>query len=310
MRLAVVDLGSNSFHSLVADVSTDGEITKVGSHKETLELGSLVAAHGIVPRHAWLCVLDCARELCRASRALGAERLAVVGTSALREADNGAALARALTRAMGCPLEILSGDEEAELAYRGARARLAGLPERVSVIDLGGGSVEVAAGDRRRVSHTASLPLGFLRVMQRLGCAGTLDRAARIRVSEYVHEHTAQLLPVVSRCRPEAWVLSGGAARALSTLWPTAAGLSVRLLRAVADELSAVPPALLVARGCNPARAGNIGLASHLLALLAERFGAERVRISPGGLREGVLLREYERARLGSTSAAHAALVG
>ena len=137
MRLAALDLGSNSFHVLIADVDRDGTIEVIDRVKRMPRIGDAIFRSGQLS--------DAARK--RALRALGdltemidqhePEAVLAVATSAVREARNGAAFVAEVEARFGFPVRVISGDEEARLSYRGARARLGGEIGRTTLFDLG-----------------------------------------------------------------------------------------------------------------------------------------------------------------------------
>jgi len=307
MSYAAMDLGSSSFHLLVAAPDPRGGLVKLSSYREVLALGRHLDAEGRLPAAVIGRALDALGTMVALSRSFRAHPIAV-GTSALRNARNRAELVQRAADSLDLRVEILSGSEEAELVYRGARSALSGLPERTAVLDLGGGSLEIAVGEQDACLYTASLPLGFLRVPSKE------PRAVRAHV-------LASARAVVKRVRalaPEAWVLSGGTARALATL----AGPAYRVegrplfrtgLETLAHELAASRPARLEELGVKPERGETIATGALVLAAAVDALRAPWVHLSRGGLREGVVLREMERrrraldGRLGRRAAAYSA---
>jgi len=303
MRLGALDLGSNSFHLLVARVDSSGRWQKVTGRKAMIRLEEAVAATGRIQPETFARALAAVGELIAVARDHDARDVVLAGTSALREAENGRAFAAAVHARHGLPVEILSGEDEGRLVYHGARSRLAELPARVGVLDLGGGSVEVAVGEDDTCLFSASLPLGFLRLARTLDARGGLDPARLAGVVAHVRAVAEPLLPELRTLAPRAWLLSGGTARALGRvlgLEPGAA-LSARKLLVEAERFAREDASRLVGLGVEPARARGFGLGVLTLATLAEAAGAPAVRVTPGGLREGILLRE-----IGGTSTRHA----
>ena len=303
MLLGALDLGSNSFHLLVARVDERGGLEKIAGRKATLRLAEAVATTGEIPPETFAQALDAVGELLAVAQRHEVERVILAGTSALREAKNGGKFAAAIAARYGVPVEILSGDEEGRLVYRGARARSSSLPERVSVLDLGGGSVEVAVGDDDRCLFATSLPLGFLRVARLLDAYGALDGEHLTRVVAHVRELAAGVATKLHELMPRAWLLSGGTARALGSALGVEPGsaISTRQLGLAARRFASTDAGGLVGLGVEPARARGFGLGVVVFATLAEAFGAPATRIALGGLREGLLLRE-----IGGRSTRHA----
>ncbi len=298
LHVASLDLGSNSFHLLVGRRGWDGRIEKVGSKKATRRLGASVAEYGLIPPGPFEQALGTLSEMAALARTYRAHRFAAVGTSALRDATNGDDFVHeALTR-HGVRVEILSGEDEGRFAYEGARHQLAELPHRVAVLDLGGSSLEVAIGDGRSCFFVESLPLGFLRLMRKLEAPGPIDRRLARKVSEHVR---SCLAPIVERVRgfaPQAWLLSGGTARGLRALNVERDGVaSTSTLVSLANELSPLPSARLESTGVDAGRAPTIGLGLLVYAQALDFFGVDEISISPGGLREGIVLRELRASR-------------
>jgi exopolyphosphatase / guanosine-5'-triphosphate,3'-diphosphate pyrophosphatase len=303
MLLGALDLGSNSFHLLVARVTPRGELEKVSGRKATIRLEEAVAASGRILPETFSRALDAVGELLSEARRYDAEKVLLAGTSALREAQNGGDFATAVRARYGLEVEILSGEEEGRLVYHGARSRLPELPARVAVIDLGGGSVEVAVGDDDLCSLSASLPLGFLRLARELEAQGALDAEALDRVTAHVRTVAAATAARVAALEPRAFILSGGTARALGGVIGIAPGeaLSTRKLTHLAERFARCDAVRLMGLGVEPSRARGFGLGSWVLAALSELFGAPATRVTLGGLREGLLLRE-----IGGRSSRHA----
>lgn len=303
MLLGALDLGSNSFHLLVARIGPRGELEKVSGKKATIRLEEAVAATGRIQPETFARALDAVGELLAEARRCDAEKVILAGTSALRDAENGAELTSAMRARFGYEVEILTGEEEGRLVYHGARSRLPELPGRAGVIDLGGGSVEVAIGEGDSCLFGESLPLGFLRLARELDVQGGLDVASIARVNAHVARVGAPLVPELRALAPRAWLLSGGTARALGDVigCEPGAAVSTSKLLAQTERFAALDASRLMGVGVEPARARGFGLGSLVLAQLSELFGAPAIRITASGLREGLLLRE-----IGGRSSRHA----
>jgi exopolyphosphatase/guanosine-5'-triphosphate,3'-diphosphate pyrophosphatase len=298
MNLAALDLGSNSFHLLVARRSAPSELEKVASHKVTLGLGAVVEAHGRLPKEVFREALAAVGSLASVARAFRSERILAVATSALRSATNGAEFVAAARQQHRIGVEMLSGEEEGELAYRGALSGFAQRANRVGVVDIGGGSVEIAVGDANRCELVESLPLGFLRLAHTLGANGALGAEA---LRSRVLARTQRLSRQLELYRPDVWLFSGGTARAFDKLLgATGQELPLALVQRAARDVMSASPERLRELGVDSARVETLPLACGVLLALTECIGARAIRVSPGGLREGVLLRELECARQGS----------
>jgi exopolyphosphatase/guanosine-5'-triphosphate,3'-diphosphate pyrophosphatase len=310
MNVAALDLGSNSFGLLVGRVRRDGRVEKLGTKKEALRIGEVVACHGAIPDTSFERALGVVGEMLGVAHELDAEHVAAVGTSALRDAANGPDFVRAAAERLGLPIQIVSGDEEARLVYHGARSALEDLPERSLVIDLGGSSVELAVGDGSELLSVDSLPLGFLRVARELDLGATTSRADVARISAHVREAAERVIARLVAFSPRALVASGGTARALGRV---ASALGVRELtgvglRRLGAHLALRDPSHLAVLGVEASRAPVFGVGIVVLAALVELTQAPVMRISAGGLREGVILREAKNRKGREPSAGRAAV--
>jgi exopolyphosphatase / guanosine-5'-triphosphate,3'-diphosphate pyrophosphatase len=293
MKLAALDLGSNSFHLLVAETAGASELTKVGSHKEVLRLGAVVQQHGQLSAPAFERAFDSVARMASFSRELGAEKLVTVATSALRDARNGGVFIEACQQLLGVQIELLSGDDEARLAYLGARSALRLTAGRVLVADVGGGSLELAVGEAATCDNVLSLPLGFLRLAQAFPLS---EPGGARRLTRYVQLECERARWQLGRF--DTLLLSGGTARAIGKQFGGGiASASTPQLLQLCDELGAAAPEALRARGVDRHRSIGLAHGAAVVSGLLAGFGQRELRISPRGLREGVLLRELnERA--------------
>jgi len=172
MRVAAIDIGSNSIRLLVADFVPGSEArpeTTVARAGEVCRLGSGLHRGAPIPSELIERAASIVSEFRRRAQALGARRVIVGATAALRSASNGAEVARLLEQRTGLPVRILSGDDEARLVYRAVVAGL-GSPARRSpcvVFDLGGGSTEVVSGLGLQPGRWTSLPFGAVNLTER-----------------------------------------------------------------------------------------------------------------------------------------------
>jgi exopolyphosphatase/guanosine-5'-triphosphate,3'-diphosphate pyrophosphatase len=288
MKLAALDLGSNSFHLLVAEACGTRELLKIGSQKEVLRLGSVVLERGQLSQEAFDAAFASVSRMTQAARELKAEKLLVVATSALRDARNGQAFCAACRDRLGVEVELLSGEDEARLAYWGARSALGSLSGRALLADVGGGSVELAAGNGKRCDVVHSLPLGFLRLAHAFPLH---ERGGARRLARYVQLECEKVRFQLGR--GETLLLSGGSARALRKLSRARGELiSQPQMLSLCHELSELTPAELRQQGVHPERASVLAAGAAVISGVISALGPGELCVSSGGLREGVLLRE------------------
>jgi exopolyphosphatase/guanosine-5'-triphosphate,3'-diphosphate pyrophosphatase len=164
VRLAAVDVGSNSVHMVVADVSGTGHVQVVDRVKEMVRLGRHAFTSGRLAAPAMDLAVHALGTFARLARARGVERVGAVATSAVREARNGRAFVERLRRETGFPIRIIPGVEEARLIFHAARHALGldGGPHLL--VDVGGGSVELVLVQDGRPLWLRSLRLGVARL--------------------------------------------------------------------------------------------------------------------------------------------------
>ena len=300
MRHAVLDLGSNSFHVLVAEV--DGpSLTPVLREREMLHLGRAVAATGAVPPAAERSAAATVAHLAELGRRSGARTITAVATDALRDAVNGQAVLQRLEQVADTPVHVLDGLAEARLAYLGVRASVAVRAEPVLVLDLGGGSLELAIGIGGRVVWATSTPLGASRLSAGLS-NDPLEHSDLERLRGVVDAAVDPVREVVAAHEPATCIAVGGTVRALGRLSAAAHAqwlpASVNQLSLPHADLAALRDRLVgvdVARrrrlpAMKSRRADHIHVAAMVLTRVLERLGIPTVHVSDWGLREGLLL--------------------
>lgn len=300
MRIAVLDLGSTSFHASVVDVDESGELNRVLRHRETLHLGSRVAKHGYLSEDDCQRAIRAARLLRRSVDSAEPQMVIAAATSALRDAVNGGGLIDRLEVAARCKVRTLSGSEEARLAYAAAR-RAAPLGDGpLLVCDLGGGSLEMAIGTGDEVHLSASFPLGASRLHALLVSGDPLAADERTSITDHVRSSVRDFAADV-RLGPVAGVATGGTARAVSRLHLARRGLrpgtsrsvvvpagdlngiAATLARLPLDERTALP-------GAKARRMDVLPVGALILAALVEQMDLGALTVVEWGLREGLVL--------------------
>ncbi|MCB0975167.1 MAG: Ppx/GppA family phosphatase [Actinobacteria bacterium] len=194
--VAIIDLGSTSFHALVCEVDADGFVLPLARDRDTLHLGGAVGrTGGIDPDHLAQAVQSIGRLHHLASQ-LPTTHLRVVATSAIRDASNSAEVLDALEQRISHPIQVLSGADEARYAFFGQLGAVTGGRGPRLAMDIGGGSLELAVGTPQLgPSHVLSLPLGASRMASRFvahdpGTPAEFDalRAEVARICETIPE--------------------------------------------------------------------------------------------------------------------------
>jgi len=297
MRIAALDVGSNSFHLIVADVETGGHIHVLDRAKEMVRLGDSTLHQGVIPPEVFRRGLDALRSLRRIADRHKADALVAVATSAVREAQNGGEFVRAARDEAGIDIRVIRGDEEARLIYLGARGSLDLGKRRVVLFDLGGGSLEIILADAQELYFSSSLKAGVIRLTESFPCADPPTSRERAHLTERVK---TMLGSVVSRVRSMGFdfvAFTSGTASALASIVradPDAGGgkttLSLRDLAALEQRLGTMS---LAARGRLPGldarRADTIYAGCVVFRTALELVGAEEATLCETALREGII---------------------
>ena len=164
MRLGVIDIGSNTVHLLVVDAYPGAHPLPSSSHKIALRLSEGMSPDGSVSSEQADRLVDFVRECVKLSDDQGVEDLVSFATSAVREAPNGQAVLDRVAQETGVELEVLSGRDEARLTFLAVRRWFGWSSGRLLVLDIGGGSLELASGLDEEPDVAISLPLGAGRV--------------------------------------------------------------------------------------------------------------------------------------------------
>ncbi|AHE98530.1 exopolyphosphatase [Thioalkalivibrio paradoxus ARh 1] len=292
--VAAVDLGSNSFHMLVARWH-DGEIITVDRLKETVRLASGLDARNRLSEEAQQRALDCLRRFGQRLRNLPPGSVRALGTNTLRKARGARGFLEAAEDALGHPVEIIGGREEARLIYLGVAHTLADDGGRRLVIDIGGGSTEVIIGERFEPRLAESLQMGCVTFSRQHFPDGRIT-AARFRQAE-LHAQL-ELQPIVAAYRQMGWEQALGSSGTLLALdrmlheggMEKALGISLgglETLRARMIEIGHIDwlnlPGLSEDR--KPVIVGGLAVLLGAFRGLA----IERLTTSDGAMREGVV---------------------
>jgi exopolyphosphatase/guanosine-5'-triphosphate,3'-diphosphate pyrophosphatase len=283
VRCACIDVGSNTTRLLVADTVADG-IQDVLNERVFTLIGRSVGDSGRIPPEKLEETAAVVADQAERARSLGADRIRVVATAAIRCAHNARDLVGAIERQAGLPLDVLEGEEEARLAFRGA-ASAAGVVGTLAVIDVGGGSTEIAIGSGDgRVVHAESIPVGSSLLAERHLSA---DPPAAHEL-EAVREDIARAFERFEPPAVDHAVAVGGSASSLLHLGEPELG-SMELARAL-DTLCAEPAETFASRvALDPIRVRLLPAGVLVLTELTGRL-AQPLRICGGGLREGAIL--------------------
>lgn len=291
MRLAAVDIGSNTVHVLVADV-VRGRLEDVAHYVEMPELGAQVARTGVIGASGKVAI-HALRAVVDKARTHNYERLIAGATQAVRQASDGEAFSREAGQAIGTTVHIIPARREAELSFLGVAGTHAGKREW-AMVDLGGASTEVAIGLGRKMVRSATLPIGSgVLASTYFSDPPKPDERARMR------KHALRELAHAPDGEVERLVATGGTATNLPSVLtrrnPPSLLTTADLLvcEARLDGARAVEVAKTVELPPNRVKAMRAGVEA--LLLLLDWYGLALLHISHQGLRHGMLMAYLER---------------
>src|SRR5690349_21526054 len=193
-RIAAIDIGSNSIRQIVADVTQAGAIQVVDEMKTAPRLGAGLEAEGTLAPESMDRAVEALQRMATLARQLGAARIEAVATSAVRDAANATEFLERVRRETGLKIRVLDGEEEARLSYRSAIAHFDLGVGRSVVMDIGGGSLELALSAEGIIERLRSLPLGALRLSERFLEDGRSKGLKKLR--KFVREQIRVSIPV------------------------------------------------------------------------------------------------------------------
>jgi exopolyphosphatase/guanosine-5'-triphosphate,3'-diphosphate pyrophosphatase len=300
IRIAAIDIGSNSIRQIVADVSPTGSIRIIDEMKAAPRLGAGLSRSGKLSAASMRHALDAVQRMATLARQLGAARIHVVATSAVREADNRRDFLDLVREETGLKVRLLTGEDEARLSFRSALAHFDLAVRRAVVMDIGGGSLELALSADGLVERLESFPFGALRLTEEfLGERPRPKKLKRLRAK--VREGIRGVLPVRD-WRGALLIGSGGTFTNLGAMHLAARGLPfdgrVHGTQVPREEIEHLLDTLLASSrteragipGLNPDRSDIILAGLAVAAEVMARIEAREVTVSGYGIREGLLL--------------------
>jgi exopolyphosphatase / guanosine-5'-triphosphate,3'-diphosphate pyrophosphatase len=316
--LAALDIGTNSFHLVVARQTGGDGFEVITREKEMVRLGH----GGTDMKELSTAAIDRAiaslTRMRRIADSHGAVELRAVATSATREASNADEfIARAHAEA-GVTIEVISGLEEARLIHLGVLQTVPVFDKRILLIDIGGGSTEMLIGEQGVTLAARSFKLGAVRLTDRFFADGIVDSTTTLACREYVRSILTHFEREAEHHGFDVAVASSGTAEAIARMVHAAQGgpplrtfncfeFTHPQLADVAEQLCQAPtPASRSKLAGLDAERADIAPAGALILLeVAERFGIDTIIFSEGALRDGVLLDTLQRLTGEATGESH-----
>ncbi|WP_223694936.1 Ppx/GppA phosphatase family protein [Leifsonia poae] len=302
MRLGVLDVGSNTIHLLVVDAHPGARPIPTATHKSVLRLMRYIAPDGSITGEGTTAILTAITSAMTVAKAEGIDELLPFATSAIREATNGALVLDRIRDETGVELQVLSGEDEARLTFLAVRRWSGWSSGSILLLDIGGGSLEIAAGADEYPEVAVSVPLGAGRSTigflhedpptsdqvdaLRSHARTLLEEAVRPFTNRTGNEHvigTSKTIRSLARLAGSTIPGPGGTERSLLKRSELSDWVP-RLAQIPAEARTALP-------GITPDRTFQIVARGVVLREAMRAFGVDQLEVCPWALREGIILR-------------------
>ncbi len=305
MRLGVLDIGSNTGHLLVVDAHHGAAPLPAYSYKEPLRLAEHLDADGAVSEAGILAL----KSFCAAALAVaedkGCEEMLAFATSAVRDATNSDEVLARVRAQTGVDLEVLPGEDEARLTFLAVRRWFGWSAGRLAVFDIGGGSLEIAAGKDEAPDVAWSLPLGAARLARNHFADGAVDETTLKQLRRKIRADIAKDAGHLLRYgAPDRAAASSKTFRSLARICGAAPSGDGPLVPRVlpAAELSEWIPKLVhmdhaelaLLPGVSESRTHQILPGALVAEAVMDIFDLPQLEICPWALREGVILERFD----------------
>ncbi len=305
MRLGVLDVGSNTVHLLVVDAYQGARPMPAFSHKAELKLAAHLENGSALSGPGESSLRGVVEEALRIAEDKGVEDIIAFATSAVREAVNGEQVLARIRERTGAQINVMTGEEEARLTFLAARRWFGWSSGRLLVIDIGGGSLEVASGIDEQPDAVASLPLGAGRLTRDWFSTDPPSAQEVRRMRKHVRAEIARGTGgMLRQGSPDHVVGTSKTFRQLSRVAGAApsgegpyvkrvlrhsdvAALAERLPRMTQAERAKLP-------GVSPSRVAQLPAGAIVADAILDLLGVDQIELCPWALREGVILRRLD----------------
>ena len=305
MRLGVLDVGSNTVHLLVVDAYRGAEPTSQRSSKSELRLAENLDAQGQVSRAGADALVAAVAAARKEAKALDCADLLAFATSAVRDAANSTAVLQRVEEEAGVHLDVLSGEDEARLTFLAVRRWLGWSAGNLISLDIGGGSLELAAGPDEDPAVAFSLPLGAGRLTRQRFHADPPPKDEVAELRRYSEDALVEPVKRLLACGPPDRVVARSKTfRTLARLAGAASSSRGPRVRRVVSRTGLGQVTAFIARmtsadlaeleGVSASRAHQTLAGAVVAASAMDALGVDELELCPWALREGVILRRLD----------------
>jgi exopolyphosphatase/guanosine-5'-triphosphate,3'-diphosphate pyrophosphatase len=298
MRLGVLDVGSNTVHLQVVDTHPGARPNPTFNYKEELRLTQYLGEDHRISEEGITKLRDCIKNAIAQSLVAKTQELLPFATSALRDAHNGEEIIKNINKDFQIDLQVLSGEEEAKLTFLAARRWFGWSSGRLLVVDIGGGSLEMAVGTDESPEIAVSLPLGAARLTKDFLKGDPYSDKSVRNLRDHVENSLEQILPtMVKHQESDRAIATSKTLRTLARLcgdWFDGTGnnISIDAIRKISNKLADMDtPARAKLPGVSENRASQIVAGAFVAESVMRNLDLKNLEVCPWALREGVVLK-------------------
>ena len=298
MRLGVLDVGSNTVHLQVVDTYPGARPNPTFNYKEELRLTQYLGDDEQISEEGVSKLRDCIKNAIEKSLEAQTQELLPFATSALRGAKNGDEIIKNINKDFQIDLQVLSGEEEAKLTFLAARRWFGWSSGRLLVVDIGGGSLEMAVGTDESPEIAVSLPLGAARLTKDYLKGDPYSEKSVRNLRDHVENSLEQILPtMVKHQESDRAIATSKTLRTLARLcgdWFDGTGnnISIDAIRKISNKLADMDtPARAKLPGVSENRASQIVAGAFVAESVMRNLDLKNLEVCPWALREGVVLK-------------------
>ena len=298
MRLGVLDVGSNTVHLQVVDASPGARPNPNINHKEDLRLAEYLSADGFISAEGARLLREAIKRALAAAKSAEIDELLPFATSALREAVNGPEIISRINADFEIDLQVLSGEDEARITFLAARRWYGWSSGRLLMVDIGGGSLELAVGVNEVPDVALSLPLGASRLTKDHLQGDPFTKKSIRNLRDHIERDITEILPtIVQHQDSDRSIATSKTLRTLARIcgdWVDGNGKKLRI-----DSLRKITPRLAEMSqedraelpGVSNTRAKQITAGAFVAEAVMRNLDIDELEICPWALREGIVLK-------------------
>lgn len=308
-KIAILDCGTNTFNLLIASVDRSSKTFDILYHnKIPVKLGEGGIQNKLITEEAFARGLDAIIQYQQVCEIYKVEYAKAFATSALRNAVNGQDFIRETASVSNFDIELIDGEREAELIYKGVKLGVKMNEEKVLIVDIGGGSTEFIIANQNKVFWKKSIEIGAARIMQMFKPCDPMNNDDILKITDYFQLHTQEIINICSNLNIVKMVGSSGSFDTLAEMVAYEKGeifdldakselefdiasylrLHELLLKTTYEERLKIPGIISV-------RAEMIVIASILIKLMIEQINMKKCKVSTFSLKEGFLFEYIEK---------------